>query len=124
MEKVRNNKLIIIFLALIMLFSFYYLNVYSSSELPNKVDKIIKRNRITNYSVEDVLYKEDSNFLSKMYNPDHYESYKIKDQDNNSYFVIFRIGSYNDTYIFNSDEKMIHGMIDDTVINQKYWNEF
>lgn len=116
----KKFKLFLLAVAAVIVFGVYYLFYYSSSILPSNVDKKIKNNINSNYTVQRMVTEEECEFLSIFKHPEEYTSYVIEDTNKKEYLVSFG-NKGKEVFMFDENYKMVYGMLDDSVVSKELW---
>jgi hypothetical protein len=86
--------------------------------LPKRVDEVLRRNGIENYTVEDT----ENEFVEILLRDD-FTSFDIINEDGDVYFITYD-DDLNNIILLSPENKMIEGFLDNSIIPIEHFNEY
>lgn len=86
--------------------------------LPKKVDKVLKGNGVKNYTVQDT----ENEFVDILLRDD-FTSFDVINENGDVYFITYD-NDYNNIILLNSENKLIEGFFDNTIIPVEYFDKY
>lgn len=111
----KNISKIIIFIICVMTLT----GCSTKVGLPRNANKVLKRNGVKNYTVQD---NSDNDFLDILMRDD-FTSFDVIDENKDVYFITYD-DKVNNVILLGPNNKLIEGLFDDTIIPVEYFEKY